>query len=239
MLSKLAILDEIRRTAHANGGKALGTARFEQETGIRVLEWGKYWARFSDLLREAGLEANEFQQAHPENFVATKIASLCRALGHFPTFREIEVARQTDRELPSQRVYRRLGGKEGLARAILRYCANQQGMEDVAALCRMVIAPGDETIVSSELPIEIGEVYLFKSGKYFKIGKTSDTVRRGAEIRIQLPERVTLIHSIKTDDPSGVEAYWHRRFGDKRMNGEWFDLSAPDVRAFKRWRKIA
>ena len=84
----------------------------------------------------------------------------------------------------------------------------------------------------------VGEVYLFKSGRYYKIGKTKDTVRRGSEIRIQLPERVNLIHSIKTDDPSGIESYWHNRFESKRMNGEWFDLNPSDVKAFKRWRRI-
>jgi len=72
----------------------------------------------------------------------------------------------------------------------------------------------------------------------YKIGKTNDTVRRGNEIRIQLPERTDLIHSIKTDDPSGIEAYWHKRFETKRMNGEWFDLNSSDIKAFKRWRRI-
>lgn len=63
-------------------------------------------------------------------------------------------------------------------------------------------------------------------------------MRRGNELKIQLPENLDLIHEIKTDDPSGIEAYWHRRFEAKRMQGEWFDLNSTDIKAFKRWRRI-
>lgn len=85
---------------------------------------------------------------------------------------------------------------------------------------------------------KIGEVYLYKSDHYYKIGKTYDSVRRGSELRIQLPKPVALIHSIKTVDPSGIETYWDKRFELKRMNGEWFNLDRTDVNEFKSWKRI-
>lgn len=237
MRTKEEILNEIKRTAQENGGKPLGYGRFEKETGIRPYDWERFWARFGDAQKEAGFEPNQLQGAHADQFLIEKLIGLMRKLGKFPTTREIDVARNTDPELPSLGAFQRLGTKDELAAKTIEYCKGKTGYEDVIEICQSILGkPAEESNGGSD--VSAVEVYLFKSGRHYKIGKTNDTVRRGNELRIQLPEKMDLIHSIKTDDPSGVEAYWHRRFDAKRMNGEWFDLNSADIKAFKRWRRI-
>jgi hypothetical protein len=80
----------------------------------------------------------------------------------------------------------------------------------------------------------MGYVYLVKMGRYYKIGMTNSVGRREYELNLQLPERAELVHVIPTDDPAGIEEYWHKRFAAKNTNGEWFSLDALDVAAFKR-----
>jgi hypothetical protein len=83
-------------------------------------------------------------------------------------------------------------------------------------------------------------VYLIKHGKgrEYKIGRTGNPLRREGQVALDLPNEVQPIHYIKTDDPVGIESYWHARFRTKRKRGEWFALTADDVRAFRRWKRI-
>lgn len=238
MTEKQDILNEIRRTAKENGGRPLGERRFLKQTDIHYSDWGKYWARFGDAQKEAGFLPNQLQVGYTDEFLIEKIVGLARKLGKFPTYRDMKVALTSDPKFPSPNVFWRRGTKEQLAAKVIEYCKGKSGYDDVVDLCNSVFPKSTQNKTIKEATLLIGEVYLFKSGRYFKIGKSKDTVRRGSELRIQLPETSKLIHSIKTDDPSGIEAYWHKRFEAKRMQGEWFDLNTADVKAFKRWRKI-
>lgn len=236
--TKQDILEAIRRTAKENGGVPLGKGRFQRETGINEYECLKFWPNFGEAQREAGFEPNTLQAAHDIEFLKESTVALMREIGRFPTNADLIGKRNRDSSFPSPGSFKRFGNKREMAEKISEYAA-QKGYTDILGMC----APTMESSVKTENddlgPGEVvGEVYLYKSGRYYKIGKTNDTVRRGAELRIQLPERVNLIHSIKTDDPSGIEAYWHKRFESKRMQGEWFDLSSAEIKAFKRWRKI-
>ena len=217
MQTKQNIIDAIRKTAKENSGKPLGVARFEKETGIKPYDWEKYWARFGVAQKEAGFIPNQLQGAHADQFLIEKIIGLARKLKKFPTYREIQVEKSIDTEFPDKGAFYRLGAKEQFAIKVVKYCKDKSGYDDIVELCETLLEKPSEKENINDSNTSLGEVYLFKSGRYYKIGKTNDTVRRGSELRIQLPEKCALTHSIKTDDPSGIEAYWHRRFEAKRM----------------------
>ena len=135
-----------------------------------------------------------------------------------------------DASFPNDKtVANHFGNMTGLV-ASLRRLAEDPAYEDLNALLP-VESVGEKGPAKKEAD---GFVCLLKSGSHFKIGCTANLERRIKEISVALPEATTLVHSIKTDDPSGIEAYWHKGFGDRRANGEWFKLSTDDLKAFRR-----
>lgn len=236
-MNKQHILEEIRRTAKQNGGVPLGRQRFLTETGIRESDWiGRYWSRWSDAVREAGYEPNTKQGAFGDDWLLEKLASLIRELGHYPVAAELRLKARSDPEFPSHNTFACFGRKAQVASALATWCESSPGWEDVQVICAPVaVSPeADELPTGDEAEPPIGYVYLLKSGKYYKIGRSNAPGRREYELSIQLPERVISVHTIKTDDPVGIERYWHQRFSERRKNGEWFELLREDVSAFKR-----
>ena len=233
-MEKGHILEEIRRTAAENHGMPFGSRKFEAEVGIRQTDWrGKYWARWGDALREAGFAANKRTQAYPKTYLLEVYAKYARELGRLPTSHDIRLKCRTGSGFPDDATFRRLGTKPELVRELLVFCQTTSGYEDVMLLCEAYV-PSKLGPKATVLPGMLGYVYLIRSSRFYKIGRSKAVGRREYELGIQLPERSTTLHVIQTDDPVGIEAYWHQRFATKRQNGEWFKLDAGDVAAFKR-----
>lgn len=239
MASKQHILGEIKRTAAANDGVPLGSRRFATETGIAERDWkGKVWARWSDALREAGFAPNELTKAHGEEALLTRFADLSVRLGQLPAVADIRLQIANGLEFPDWNTFtRQFGGKQKFVARLREFCAERPEYSEVVGFCDQYV-PRARDREDAEEPQSgrIGYVYLMRHGmrREYKIGRTDNALRREGEISIELPEKALPVHVIETDDPGGIEAYWHRRFADKRLNGEWFELTSADVAAFKR-----
>jgi len=206
-MDKQHIINEIKRTAEANGGVPLGIDRFFTETAIRRSDWhGKYWARWGDALKEAGYQPNKLQGPYDNEFVVKKMISFIRELGKYPVMAELRLKQKKDNEFPSHNVFTRVGKKADLANKIIEYCENKDGFDDIVEICKPIAAQGQfskPTTPAGPLPIT-GCVYLMKSGRYYKIGRTTALGKREYDIGIQLPEKITTVHTIKNDDPEGI-----------------------------------
>ncbi len=237
-MDKRHILREIKRTADANGGVPVGRIRFTTETGIKDSDWrGRYWARWGDALREAGYEPNRPKDRYEASQLIEALVPLIRRYERLPTQAEVRMERRANPAFPSDKgLTKWLGRRAETLGALVDYCDTHPGNDDVLEACRSELEKLGPRRPAGESDDEAreGSVYMLKAGRNYKIGRAFALGRRGREIALQLPERAVTVHVIQTDDPVGIEAYWHKRFEASRKNGEWFELSDADVRAFKR-----
>ena len=239
-MNKDTMLMEICRAAAENGNGPLGIGRFEELTGITVSAWrGRFWTTWTEATAEAGIQPGRMNEAFESDHLLRLLVELSRKCGRFPTKAEMGMARTRDRDFPDHKVYERFGVKAARIEALRQFVSGRAEFADVLALLPAPDSDANETELSASKSEEFGDgfVYMVKLGKAYKVGRTFSVPRRHREITLELPQKPIAVHSIRTDDPDGIEAYWHRRFEKKRTNGEWFALDAADVKAFKR-RKI-
>lgn len=235
-MTKDSILRRIRDCADAEGGD-ISLRRFLAVSGLKEKQFvGVHWATWNEAKREAGLGTAVF--ARPpvdEKAVVPVLADLLAQLGRWPTESELRLAHKRDANLPSVKVIRRLEKDRDFLRKLRGHCESDPRLATVAGFvtARSRQAPDPHAVLVST----VGHVYMMRSGRRYKIGHTSSPSRRHREVRLDLPDRTDLVHTIETDDPKGIEAYWHQRFASARIREtEFFELSAAEVAAFKKRR---
>ena len=236
--TKESIITEIQRTASDNGGVPLGQTTFERETGISTSSWrGKYWRNWGDAVRAAGFAANLRNEAHEQSFLIMNLARLTKQNRRFPTYADMRLEREANNSFPAHQPLTRLGTVAERVELVRRYAIENPEYKEILEFLPQTPDDDDTSSLQPTSTLD-GYVYmgLLKVGreKRYKIGKTNHVERRRDQISIQLPEDLEHVHSIKTDDATGIEAYWHKRFEAKRTKGEWFVLSREEVQAFKR-----
>jgi len=228
------ILNEIRRLA-TQTGKPPGQALFARDTLISEQQWkDKFWPGWGDALTEAGFGRKPASQQLNADEVLTRVVEACRAIGKVPTYAEMDEYRRNHPHLPGNRtIAKHFSDRAGLLLALSNLAASNPDYADLKSLLPRQI-PATRAPAFSEPQTNDGSVYLIKSGAYYKIGQTKMIEQGAAEPATWLPSKTTLLHTIRTDDPPGIEAYWHNRFKEKRANGEWFKLSPDDIAAFQK-----
>lgn len=233
-MTKHSMLRMIRDAADAEGGD-ISLRRFLAASGVKEKQIvGTHWATWNEAKREAGLETAVFVRPRiDEKAVIPVSADVLLQLGRWSTESELRLARKRDPNIPSVRTIRRLEKDREFLRKLRGHCESHPRL---AAVASFVTAKSRQASDPNALPVStIGHVYMMRSGRRYKIGHTSSPTRRYREVRLDLPERTDLVHTIETDDPKGIEAYWHQRFSSVRIRDtEFFELSPADIAAFSK-----
>ena len=231
--SKQKIIDLYNKLVKEQDGKPIGERVFKRETGFSHHFWkGGFWRSWSAFQVEAGYVPNKQTSKIPDKILLHRFAELALEMNAIPSEADLMLKRKDDPSFPNKLAFRRWGGRDRLLTKVTEYCEGKERFAPVLDILNENISKSQNHRLDS-FHIK-GFVYLVRSGKNFKLGRTNAVGRRLRELAIQLPQKPNTIHVIETDDPEGIEQYWHRRFAEKRTGGEWFVLSQEDVRAFKK-----
>ena len=223
---KALVLAAIRKAAAENGGLPPPEFQFRRATGIPAYMWrGRYWTRWSDALSDAGIVSPRIAAKNDE-YLLSKLAAALRHYQRVPTATELNHYARIFPGFPAQATLtRRFQGKRQMIDTLRRWAEAKPDMADIAGFCAR---DRNASVRRDELPA----VYLLRSGEFYKIGWTHTLVQRIDDLQNGLPEPAELMHVIRTVDPRGIEAMWHRRFAARRVKGEWFRLTPDDIAAF-------
>jgi len=85
------------QACQAKVGKPPGREVFLKLSGLKATEIDYYWPRYSELLKEAGAQPNEFQLKLPDEDVFQDYAKVCLHLRKLPTHKELRIAKENSK----------------------------------------------------------------------------------------------------------------------------------------------
>lgn len=205
-VSKETILSAYSDLVKANLGRPVGERIFTRETGISRYYWqGGHWRSWSAFQADAGHTPNRPTQKIPDETVLKAFVQLAVEQGNIPSEADLMLKRKADPSFPNKLCFRRWGDRPALLAKVTEYC---DGREDLAPVLELL---QDGSSISLDHRLEAfrikGFVYLLRSGKHYKLGRSNAVGRRLRELAIQLPEKPNTVHVIETDDPQGIEQY--------------------------------
>lgn len=124
-------------------------------------------------------------------------------------------------------------------RAMQTRIANKKSKELASIVSEAKAKLGIEDETSKPAPKKkqrsrAGYVYLVKSVTgFYKIGRTVNPHNRLRTFNVKLPFEIEYEHVIQTNNMYALESKLHAQFADKRVNGEWFNLTDSDVGQIK------
>lgn len=236
-MDKAHITGRLLELTQERGGH-IGYRAFLDATGI-THSWlrGQPWfSGWNPLLAELGLQTKRFEVARSDSTeIAKSVGELIARTQRWPTDDQLRRERARTPSFPSLHVIARIRKTGELAKLISRLAESDDALRAVSVIALAQLESKPESV--QPLPGEKikGYVYMLRTGRRYKIGKSNDPSRRYREVKLELPDETHQVHTIATDDPAGIEAYWHARFASKRVrNTEFFDLDSQDIAAFKR-----
>jgi hypothetical protein len=120
--------------------------------------------------------------------------------GRFPVIAEIRLKKRSDASFPNEKTLKdRFGTRQQFAAKVLAYCESHDRFEDIAAIYTTALnVPNADAEADDGMPQQDGGfVYLIKSGRFYKVGRSNSAGRREYELAIQLPAKATTVHTIR------------------------------------------
>lgn len=75
----------------------------------------------------------------------------------------------------------------------------------------------------------VSYLYILECKEMYKIGIATDVARRVQHLKTGNPFDINVLLSIKVKSATTLEAFLHALYSDKRVSGEWFDLTVDDI----------